>query len=123
MTTATRTGFTETAAYHAQMAHRTVAEGHQALVERTAADAATWVMRDLVVAETERELYAAAANTDRGEARFVQRAARYLADGARSTDAFDRAAADTQREGALRALRNLRGEMTPEALLDLVNSL
>jgi hypothetical protein len=115
--------FTEVATHLAQSTHRRVAQGHEDLVRRTAADAAKWVMRELVMAETERELYALAANTDHGEEQFVQSAVRYLAAGARSTDVFDRAASEVQAEAALRALRNLRPQMSTESKLAFVEAL
>jgi hypothetical protein len=115
--------FADVAAYQLRMTERRVTEGTANAAQRTAADAAKWTMRDLVKAEAELHLYTEAANTDRGEARFVYHAAHYLAESGRSTDAFANAAAEAQREGALDALRTLRSFMTRESLLELVTSL
>lgn len=119
----TRT-FTEVATYFLQAAERAVDRGRDNMSTRPGmAEAAKWDLREVVTNETEVVLYFAAANLDRGEARYVDAVARLLTNGTRETDAFARAAAETQAEAALRTLRNLRSVMSDESKLALVETL
>ena len=124
-TETTETGFTLTAQRRLRMAEATLKSQHEKAVfglDRNATYAADWNVAPLVEAETEYVLYLQAAG-EQGELRFAHAVARLLTDSSRSTDAFTRATAEAKRTGALRALRALRGEMSAEAQLELVDQL
>jgi hypothetical protein len=114
--------FTDLASMLTRTTERQVERLRKSYTTSPAAYAAQWSMRDLVTAETELALYTAA-EAVRGEQKFVMAVARMLSDSQRSTDAFDRARGETEKDAALRALKNLRGTLSDEAKLALVDAL